>query len=298
MMHRLSFTPVNIVISIRRPSYKAYRYLNSQTGIHWHYFASNFLMFRPMPSNKMMQTYFPYGAYTQQQPSFFEMQSYLLWVKSINTSLMTQYESRIQKLKTILLDPGLKGKDRRKYRQRKLRAAKARTECANTLNRVDNELFQLNAQVYSPPPPVCPIVVPQYIPATPIYSPSLQYPHYQSFTPMSPIPATPSNYRPLRTQSSPGPISPGWDASRGSNIWAAAPRHQNVLGPIPRPVYQPEVFRDSPLSPLTPLSYDGFVSELTSPPVVGWNPYFSFQGVETAEGDVQTGDGQADESTT
>lgn len=247
----------------------------------WHYFFSSILIYQPMPSNEMMQTYFPYGSYTQPQPGFFEIQSYLLWVKSINTSLIAQYESRIQKLKTTLLDSTLKGKDRRKYRQRKLRAAKARTECVNTVSRVDNELGQLNAQVYRPAPPVCPITVPQYIPTTPIYSPALQYPQYQPYQQyqplLSPIPATPTDYRPSRTQSSPGPTSPKWDAPRVGSTWLQ-PQQQNIPEPISQPAYA-DIYQDMPLSPLTPLSYDSTpLVEPTGPPVVGWNPYFSFHG--------------------
>jgi len=233
----------------------------------------------------MMQTYFPYGASTQPQPGFFEIQSYLLWVKSINTSLITQYESRIQKLKTTLLDPTLKGKERKKYRQRKLRATKARTGCISTLSRIENELAQLNSQInlqpFLPPAPVYPVVVPQFVPPTPIYPSYAQYQLYQPYPTPSLIVPPPLEYRPSRSQSSPGPSSPRWDIPTVESGWILSQQQQGVLDSIDQ-LYPQGIYQDMPMSPMT-CQPSALIEETGPPPIVGWNPHFTFQ-----DGDSQS----------
>jgi len=120
-----------------------------------------------------------YPIYSHKTPFQFPLgyigdHNYLSYVKNNTSVLLSQYRIRIQELDTVLSDPSIKGNERRRIRQRRLRALRGQETCLKNLDAVNNALLELNASRLSTTPYPPSAAIAQYVPPILHYPPAFQ----------------------------------------------------------------------------------------------------------------------------
>jgi hypothetical protein len=138
----------------------------------------------------------------------------LTWVKNNTSALLSQHATRIKELDIVLSDPGVKGKERKKIRQRRLRALKSQESCLSDLDTINNALVQLDARI-NVPVFLHTEAIAQYFP------PFLNY-----NMPLHAMPASRGDRAPSMAESWTSSTSSGWE-SPGQYSWSLV--EQNYL---------------------------------------------------------------------
>jgi hypothetical protein len=95
--------------------------------------------------------------------------NYLTWVRTNITALFSQYATRIRELDVVLADPSVKGKERKKIRQRRLRTIKSQDMCVKDIDAINNALLRLDTGLAGP-------VLPHVAAISQYFPPLLNYP--------------------------------------------------------------------------------------------------------------------------